>query len=162
MVAGLMIKNPSVLQGLKLSNILLFKHLQKKEIHLHRLWIWPMQGYLFNENPLCNLLIMKIWPLSTDLIPNFPINTAPQLLHKLLNPPIVYSIHSYFVILTSICWNRKGWLQIFLSCIIVFIKVLVPPRPYVHKTNTTTMTTFKWIIKYCGIKLKYIFQALKQ
>lgn len=62
----------------------------KKEIHLHRLWIWPMQGYLFNENPLCNLLIMKIWPLSTDLIPNFPINTAPQLLHKFLKPPFVY------------------------------------------------------------------------
>ena len=65
---------------------------KKKEINVHRLWIWSMQGYLFNENPLCNLLIMKIWPLSTDLIPIFPINTAPQLLHKLLKLPFVYSI----------------------------------------------------------------------
>ena len=35
MVAGLMIKNPSVLQGLKLSKILLFKHLQKKKRHMY-------------------------------------------------------------------------------------------------------------------------------
>lgn len=32
--------------------------------------------------------------------------------------------------LTSMCWNMYGWLQIFFSCIIVFIKVFAPPLPW--------------------------------
>lgn len=32
--------------------------------------------------------------------------------------------------LTSMCWNMYGWLQIFLSCMMVFIRVLVPPLPW--------------------------------
>ena len=31
---------------------------------------------------------------------------------------------------SSRCWKMKGWLQIFLSCMIVFIMALDPPRPY--------------------------------
>lgn len=27
------------------------------------------------------------------------------------------------------CWNMYGWLQIFRSCMMVFIRVLVPPLP---------------------------------
>ena len=32
--------------------------------------------------------------------------------------------------LTSMCGNIYGWLQIFFSCMIVFIKVFAPPLPW--------------------------------
>lgn len=40
--------------------------------------------------------------------------------------------------LTSMCWNMYGWLQIFLSCMIVFIRVLVPPLPWGGRREART------------------------
>ena len=45
------------------------------------------------------------------------------------------------------CWNMNGWLQIFLSCIMVFINVFVPPRPYYNIDNDSGKLTTK--ITHC-------------
>lgn len=50
---------------------------------------------------------------------------------------------------SSMCWNMKGWLQILRSCMIVFIKVLVPPLPcdqQIKKAFTPTSIDLRYCV----------------
>lgn len=49
---------------------------------------------------------------------------------------------------TSMCWNMYGWLQIFFSCIIVFIKVFAPPLPWWKQPRQFENTQKIWIYVY--------------
>lgn len=57
--------------------------------------------------------------------------------------------------LTSMCWNMYGWLQIFFSCIMVFIKVLAPPLPF--RNNYTDENRFNLRLLWCNIKYITIY-----
>lgn len=60
-----------------------------------------------------------------------------------------------FTIASSICWNINGWLQIFLSCMIVFIKIFVPPRPCSRKRiRNNHCSAFQSMCYVCRIKIK--------
>lgn len=47
---------------------------------------------------------------------------------------------------SSICWKMNGWLQIFRSCMMVFMRIFAPPRPcrkhLISISSSTKKTTY--------------------
>lgn len=63
--------------------------------------------------------------------------------------------------LTSMCWNMYGWLQIFFSCIIVFIKVFAPPLPW-RKRHRKFENTQNKCTYVCRANIVYVWVFMRE